>query len=234
MIPSPLIQANMLLVLASLGLVQLYLQSTTEKRNRYPEGVVGYLQYVLGAPALVSLILFLLDPDIWTRCFVSVPARIGTAGHVAFNIAALTILWAHLTLRRAWSAELETRTDHRLIESGPYRWIRHPLYSSYLLLAGGQFLMTGNWLVGGLMFAYFLTVAARAWREEAMLVECLGSVYLEYMGRTRRFLPSPLHLVRSASPPAFFARGDPGALRRSPWPEAAAGRRLHRPHLGPG
>jgi protein-S-isoprenylcysteine O-methyltransferase Ste14 len=190
-------QANMLLVLASLGLVQLYLERTTEKRNRYPEGVVRHLQYVLGVPALVNLVLFSLDPDIWTNVFVPVSRYLEVVGGVVFNVAALTILWAHLALRRSWSAELETRPDHRLVETGPYRWIRHPLYSSYLLVTGGLFLMTGNWLVGGSMFAYFLAVAARAWKEEEMLLDRLGHTYLAYMTRTNRFLPSPFRPIRA-------------------------------------
>lgn len=190
-------QLNMLAVLILLGGVQLYLQGTTERRNRYPEGFVRYLQYVLGVPALVNLVLFSLDPDIWTNVFVSVSGRLAFAGVVIFNIAAAVILWAHVTLRRAWSAELETRADHRLVETGPYRWIRHPLYSSYLLMTAGLFLMTGNWLVGTTMCAYFLAIAARAWKEEEMLIERLDGIYLDYMAQTNRFVPSPFAPLRT-------------------------------------
>ncbi|WP_159460352.1 methyltransferase family protein [Tistlia consotensis] len=189
----------MLFVLVTLGVAQVYLECTTERRQRYLEGGIRSLQYLLGIPALLNLGLFLADPDLWAGGYLSVSRPLAVAGVVIFNAAALTILWAHLSLRRFRSAELETRADHRLVETGPYRWIRHPLYSSYLLITAGLFLMTGNWLVTAPMFAYFLAIAARAWKEEAMLLERLGGSYREYMARTERFLPRPAGALRAGA-----------------------------------
>jgi protein-S-isoprenylcysteine O-methyltransferase Ste14 len=183
------IYINMLLVLVWLGLLQLYLEATTERRWRCPEGVLRYVQYTLGAPALISLLVFLLDTDISTRVLMPVSRDVQVAGVAMFNFAAILILWAHLSLRRSWSAALETRVDHRLVDVGPYRWIRHPLYSGYFLVTGGLFFMTGNWLVAGSMCAYFLAVAARARKEEEMLLDRLGNTYSAYISRTSRFLP---------------------------------------------
>ena len=110
-------------------------------------------------------------------------------GLVLFNVAGIMILLSHLSLGRLWSGDLETKADHLLVDTGPYRWVRHPLYSSYFLLALGLFALSGNWLTGFSLLVYFLTVAIRTPLEEAMLVNRLGERYVAYQRRTGRFLP---------------------------------------------
>lgn len=183
--------ADIWLVLGTLAGYQLYLQRNTKSRQRYPEGFVLTLQYLSGIPALGSLVLFLVDPDEVSFVFITLPLFVNSIGLVLFNGAALVILWSHIELGRFWSDQLETLPEHRVIQSGPYAYVRHPLYSSYLVLTTGFFLATANWLVGALMLIYFLAVAARAWKEEAMLITRLGPAYQAYREKTRRFLPFP-------------------------------------------
>ena len=109
---------------------------------------------------------------------------------------ALVILWCHITLGQFWSGELETLPEHRLIRSGPYTFVRHPLYSSYLVLTAAFFLATANWFVGALMLTYFIAVTMRAKKEEEMLRGRLGSVYTAYCERTPQFLPLLLRTHR--------------------------------------
>lgn len=176
-------------VLLSLGAGQLYLQFHRRGRRRFHEGMPKLLQLATGIPALVILALFMLDPDLPHRGLTRAERLVDLSGLVLFNAAGLLILSAHITLGDCWSGELETKEDHRLVNEGLYRWVRHPLYSSYLLLTIGLFLMSDNWLVGASMLVYFLSVASRAAREEAMMVERLGAHYVAYQNRTGRFLP---------------------------------------------
>ena len=76
-----------------------------------------------------------------------------------------------------------------LVEVGAYRSIRHPMYSSLLLLAWGIFFKSPSWLAGLLAATAtaFLVLTARA--EEAENLSYFGPVYQEYMRRTRRFIP---------------------------------------------
>lgn len=182
--------ADVWLVFGALGGYQLYLQHKSVNRERYCEGFIKRLQYLLGVPALGSLFVFLADPDQLSFVFIELPRGAETAGIVLFNGAALIILWSHLVLGRHWSGDLETLSDHRLVNSGPYSLVRHPLYSSYLFLTAGFLLMTENWLVSTMMFVYFLAVAARARTEEEMLATRIGAEYRAYCARTPRFLPS--------------------------------------------
>jgi protein-S-isoprenylcysteine O-methyltransferase Ste14 len=76
-----------------------------------------------------------------------------------------------------------------LVEMGAYRYIRHPMYSSLLLLAWGIFFKSPSWLAGLLaaVATTFLLLTARAEEVENLLY--FGPVYQKYMQRTRRFIP---------------------------------------------
>jgi protein-S-isoprenylcysteine O-methyltransferase Ste14 len=92
--------------------------------------------------------------------------------------------------RRAGDASLLAfEKTTALVTMGIYRWIRHPLYSSLLLLAWGIFFKAPGWEAGLLAAAasLFLTATARA--DEAECLEYFGAAYAEYMRRTRRFIP---------------------------------------------
>jgi protein-S-isoprenylcysteine O-methyltransferase Ste14 len=180
---------NILVVFVALGSYQLFLLLTHRRMSNFSEGYIKYVQNGIGIPTLVILIVFLLDPYARGFEFVTVAPPVAITGAAIFNLAGLMIFWAHASLGEFWTCDLGTRSDHRLIESGLYRWIRHPLYANFVLLAVGLFLMTGDWLVGLSVLAYVLSVAARAWKEEEMLLGRLGQSYASYMQRTGRFLP---------------------------------------------
>ena len=181
------LQINLWVVFASLGGYQLYLQWTLRDGLRFREGVVKNIQMLVGLPALIFLTAYLFDPDEPVFIFFHIQYALSLVGFLLFNAAAVVILWAHLTLGKFWSGDLETKPNHRVIDTGPYRFVRHPLYSSYLFMTVGLFLVTGNWLVGSAMLLYFLSVAARSWKEEEMMLQRLGEPYEQYMDRTNRF-----------------------------------------------
>jgi protein-S-isoprenylcysteine O-methyltransferase Ste14 len=110
---------------------------------------------------------------------------------VAVMAAALVMFRVtHKQLGRNWSVSLETRTDHKLVTGGLYRWVRHPMYSSFLLLAIGQCLLLPNWIAGPIgLVAIAILFFFRVGREEAMMMETFGEEYRRYMTRTARIVP---------------------------------------------
>lgn len=76
-----------------------------------------------------------------------------------------------------------------LVSRGVYRWIRHPLYCSLLLLAWGAFLKDASLVSGGLLVATSGFLVATAKVEEAENVKKFGGPYAAYMKRTKMFLP---------------------------------------------
>ena len=118
-----------------------------------------------------------------------VPA-VAVLGVVILCGALLLFFRSHADLGRNWSISLQIRNEHRLVTTGIYRFIRHPMYSSFFLLAIAQFMLLPNWFAGttgligtGLLYAF------RVRQEERMMVEHFGAEYRDYTAHTGRLIP---------------------------------------------
>ena len=98
--------------------------------------------------------------------------------------------WTHVALGRFWSVPLQLRADHRLVTSGPYSRVRHPMYSAILGWVASLALLVANWIAVILAVAGAIILVARVPREEKMMQERFGDEYREYMKRTGRFFPT--------------------------------------------
>jgi protein-S-isoprenylcysteine O-methyltransferase Ste14 len=114
-------------------------------------------------------------------------AWIGTA---VFVVALWLFYRTHHDLGRNWSVSLEIRREHRLVTSGVYRRVRHPMYLAFLLWGLAQTLLLPNWIAGpaGLVGSMTLFLS-RVWREEKLMIQEFGGEYLGYMKRTVRLVP---------------------------------------------
>jgi protein-S-isoprenylcysteine O-methyltransferase Ste14 len=96
---------------------------------------------------------------------------------------------SRIHLGRQWSAQVQLRQDHKVIKTGPYRLLRHPIYTGIFLTVIGLFLMNGRWLgllgVLVLVVAYYFKIAA----EERLLLTHFGEEYRDYMKKTYRLIP---------------------------------------------
>jgi hypothetical protein len=90
----------------------------------------------------------------------------------------------------AAAANYEFENTSRLVQVGAYRFIRHPMYASLLYLGWGVYLkQPGSWLGQGLALATSLCLWLTARADERESLRVFGSEYVEYMQRTRRFVP---------------------------------------------
>jgi protein-S-isoprenylcysteine O-methyltransferase Ste14 len=100
------------------------------------------------------------------------------------------IVWVQQALGSNFSTTLHVREEHTLVTHGPYRWVRHPMYTVLYLHFISIFLLTQNWFIGGVfLVALTLIVGLRLKNEEATMVDKFGEAYRSYMLRTGRFLP---------------------------------------------
>jgi protein-S-isoprenylcysteine O-methyltransferase Ste14 len=109
-----------------------------------------------------------------------------------FAIGVYSMWWfyrIHRTLGDNWSPVLEIRREHTLITGGPYRQVRHPMYSDMTLWLVSFALVTANWFYA-LIFCLGLTVifTLRIPDEERLMTERFGEQYLAYMKRTKRLI----------------------------------------------
>jgi protein-S-isoprenylcysteine O-methyltransferase Ste14 len=154
------------------------------------EGRGAFVLRVVMFFVLISmLVLYAINPPWASFLLISLPDWLRWAGF-AVGLAGLALMaWAQAELGKLWSAQLQVRQEHHLVDSGPYARVRHPMYTSMLLFGIGLALVTAHWV-----FVLFAVVTIpgliyRAPREEQMMIEQLGDEYRAYMKRAGRFLP---------------------------------------------
>ncbi|HEY7640477.1 MAG TPA: isoprenylcysteine carboxylmethyltransferase family protein [Steroidobacteraceae bacterium] len=108
----------------------------------------------------------------------------------ALTLAGLLFtVWARVHIGRNWSGTVTVKHDHDLITSGPYRYVRHPIYSGLVLAFVGSALARGEWR-GVVALAL---VVGSFWRklrlEERWMREQFGSAYEEYSRRVAALIP---------------------------------------------
>jgi protein-S-isoprenylcysteine O-methyltransferase Ste14 len=108
----------------------------------------------------------------------------------ALTLAGLAILiWARWSLGRNWSAIVTFREQHELVQHGPYRFVRHPIYTGMMLMVAGTAAVLGN--LAGLLSVVicFLGHWWKLRREEALLTKHFPGTYPQYMSRTKAIIP---------------------------------------------
>jgi len=130
----------------------------------------------------------------WAR--LPLPTWLRRLGVALGIVNLLLFAWTHHALRRAWSLRLVIKEKQPLVTSGPYRWVRHPMYTSIFGSALAASLLSATWLMGLGVVGTSISIAARVGDEEALMIEEFGDQYRAYMQRTGRFLP-PMRLKSS-------------------------------------
>ena len=97
--------------------------------------------------------------------------------------------WARLHLGALWSGTITRKQDHRIVDSGPYALVRHPIYTGLLLSGFATAVARGRWeaLIGAFLFALGCWIKAR--QEERFLSEELGPEYAAYRQRVPMLVP---------------------------------------------
>lgn len=124
------------------------------------------------------------------QCRMPWPEQLLELGWCLF-VLGLALRWcAIIHLGRFFTTNVAIASDHRVIDTGPYRFIRHPSYGGSLLSVLGFTLSFGNWACILIIFAASSSVTL--WRihiEEEALIGALGEGYRGYMQRTKRLIP---------------------------------------------
>lgn len=111
---------------------------------------------------------------------------------IAFGIAIAGIFfafWARHTIGQNWGVPMSLRENHELVTSGPYGWVRHPLYSGlWLAMVGtGLFFLVKVFIVLALLSGVYYIIAATC--EERTMLETFPQQYPPYQKRTKMFIP---------------------------------------------
>jgi len=151
--------------------------------------VVMILLRVFGLTEWLSIIIYLTNPE-WMRWSeIQLPDWARWAGVVIGVISVLLIYWLLKSIGKNITQTVKTRKEHELVTSGPYRWVRHPLYSVGTMLFLSFALMASNWFIALATMLGLAMLMVRLPKEEKNLIENFGDEYRNYMKRTGRFIP---------------------------------------------
>jgi len=138
------------------------------------------------------LAVFFVPPLEWIYLPAVLPRTIWMqiAGLILILAAVGLRIWARAHIRGLYSGHVEVRADARLVQSGPYRYVRHPGYTGFLLIAFAMAIGYASWI--GLAAMLLLLLPALAYRmkvEENLLKEQHGQEYQDYIHRTKKLVP---------------------------------------------
>jgi len=165
-------------------------RETGETVSRKADGTAMMTVIRIGGLFLwLSPFVYLINPAWMAWSKIGLPDWVRWLGVGIGLLCLFGIYWLFSSIGNGITPTSATRQEHQLATNGPYRWIRHPLYTFGLLMFVAFGLMADNWFIAAMGVLTFTIMAIRTPREEANLIEKFGDEYREYMKRTGRFLP---------------------------------------------
>jgi protein-S-isoprenylcysteine O-methyltransferase Ste14 len=151
------------------------------------------LGFVLVSLVVSIFIIYLL----WIPLPVSISASIliilQAGGLVLFLVGLSLTFWARRTLGAMWgistSRQVKLLPNHRLIQSGPYAWVRHPMYLGWWISVLGLLMIYRTWILLGIFVMSLVIFYRRARLEESVLAEKFGDEWKSYAVRSKCLIP---------------------------------------------
>jgi protein-S-isoprenylcysteine O-methyltransferase Ste14 len=113
---------------------------------------------------------------------------LGLVGFVLFAAGLLVAIWARVNLGRNWGMPMSEKADAELVTSGPYRAVRHPIYSGLILaMVGTAVAVRPYWIVVALLLGAYFVYAA--FMEERRMTAQFPTAYPPYRARTKMLVP---------------------------------------------
>jgi len=165
-------------------------RETGEKVSRKVDGTPMMTAIRIGGVILwLSPFVYLINPQWMAWSKIGLPEWARWLGIAIGIFCTFGIYWLFSSIGSGITATSATRKEHSLSTSGPYRWIRHPLYTfgTFFFISFGM--TADNWFIASLGLLTFIVMAIRTPKEEANLIEKFGDEYRNYMNRTGRFFP---------------------------------------------
>jgi protein-S-isoprenylcysteine O-methyltransferase Ste14 len=163
-------------------------ERATEMMNA--EGkIFAIIFFAQGVYLIIFLFLYMLFPSILLLFQMPLPNWLRWLGVGLGFLSIPFLLWVHYVLDKEWSITLKLQTNHKLITSGPYRRIRHPMYTVFFVYEFSWVLVSASYLFLLCYLITILLIVVRIPKEEQMMLEKFGDEYRIYMKHTGRLLP---------------------------------------------
>jgi protein-S-isoprenylcysteine O-methyltransferase Ste14 len=193
------------LIFAGMIILQLYFAAWTRLARTnvvIDKKVTGYEGWQLvafrtiRAIALIAfLLIYTINPSWLEVLSVPFPNWLRWVGVTLGIISLALYAWSRTSLGEEWSSQIQIHQQHHLVTSGPYAWMRHPIYLAMTIYLISISLVSANWFLIAFLVVSILDLALRIPKEEQMMIEAFGDEYKDYMRRTGRMFPH-IHLLK--------------------------------------
>jgi protein-S-isoprenylcysteine O-methyltransferase Ste14 len=178
-------------VFVSVGLYhRIRSEKTRERLDRSKEGWRIFAGIRLSGLATLGITAaWLRNPGFLRWATVSVPEWARWIGVAGFALCVCWLIWMFISLGTNLTDTVVTRRAAYFVDSGPYRFVRNPMYTGVLFIGPSLGLALGTWLVPLGTTVIFALMAKRTDIEERYLIARFGNQYSHYIMRVGRFLP---------------------------------------------
>lgn len=111
------------------------------------------------------------------------------AGDLVCLLGLFVTLWARWTLAGNWSSDVTFKHGHELVRTGPYRYVRHPIYSGILMMCLGTALEVGRFRCWLALPAMAFAFCIKLMQEERILRRHFPDAYLAYQAQVKALVP---------------------------------------------
>lgn len=164
-----------------------------ERLDRTQEGwpiLIGVR--LTGLATFGSAAAWLWNPARFAWATIPMPDSARWAGVAGFAFSVAWLIWMFITLGHNLTDTVVTRPNATFVDSGPYQFVRNPMYTGILMVGISLGLALGTWLVPLCAAMIFTLLAIRTRTEESFLIARFGDRYRAYMTRVGRFFPRRL------------------------------------------
>ena len=162
--------------------------SKIEDAKSFSDKFRGFGVYTLWFTA--TCVIWAVFPE-WLRWgAIPLPDWFRWAGIATIAMCEAGLVWVGMALGPNFNGSVRLNDDHQLVLRGPYRWVRHPMYSITNVIVVALGVASANWallLVG--LSTYTVVILLRISKEEMMMVERFGSDYILYQARVGALFP---------------------------------------------
>jgi len=165
-------------------------KADTETIKELQEDTTSRVAGFLGLIGFLSVVVYTAFPQWMAFASTSAPNQVRWIGIGIATLGFGLLQWGQTVLGDSWSDTPRMMKGQSLITRGPYKFIRHPIYTAFILILGSLLLISANWLVGlSWLSMVIFEVTARMKSEEKLMIEFFGDSYRDYITRTGRLFP---------------------------------------------
>lgn len=162
------------------------------KRTIERQSSIGWrLIIIIGIIVVIALVKIMPQSYLQTLTSKIIPNNLTSEiiGSLITILGLGIMIWARTILGRNWSGSIVFKKDHELVTSGPYRFVRHPIYTGMITMLIGASIYYGFIFLFLFTILVFASLTLKSRQEERLMIKHFGKKYINYKKKTKAIIP---------------------------------------------